>query len=110
MIWLSLSSFVQQNQNLLSGGTKQRVAPARALVMEPDLFLLDEPLSALDAKLRKSFRMQIKRIQKRIGINYTFVTHDQDEALAMSDEVVLLYRGARLSNIPRQTHYILSQQ
>lgn len=61
--------------------------------MEPDLLLLDEPLSALDAKLRKSLRMQIKRIQKELGLTTLFVTHDQDEALAMSDEVVLLNKG-----------------
>lgn len=90
---VELTSFAQQKPESLSGGQKQRVALARALVMEPDLLLLDEPLSALDAKLRKSLRMQIKRIQKELGLTTLFVTHDQDEALVMSDEVVLLNKG-----------------
>lgn len=104
---VELTSFAQQKPESLSGGQKQRVALARALVMEPDLLLLDEPLSALDAKLRKSLRMQIKRIQKELGLTTLFVTHDQDEALAMSDEVVLLNKG-KIEQHSTPDTYILS--
>ncbi len=90
---VELTKFAQQKPNLLSGGQRQRVALARALVMEPDLLLLDEPLSALDAKLRKSLRQQIKRIHNELGLTTIFVTHDQEEALALSDEIVLLNQG-----------------
>lgn len=90
---VELTEFSQQKPAFLSGGQKQRVALARALVMEPDLLLLDEPLSALDAKLRKSLRQQIKHIHKELGLTTIFVTHDQEEALALSDKVVLLNKG-----------------
>ncbi len=77
----------------LSGGQQQRVALARALVAEPDLFLLDEPLSNLDAKLREEMRTEIRRIQKSLGLTTIYVTHDQAEALSMSDQVALLRDG-----------------
>lgn len=77
----------------LSGGQKQRVALARALVVEPAVLLLDEPLSALDLKLRQHMRFEIKRIQKRINVTTIFVTHDQTEALAMADRVVIMNEG-----------------
>jgi putative spermidine/putrescine transport system ATP-binding protein len=77
----------------LSGGQRQRVAIARALVVEPELLLLDEPLSNLDAKLRHELRAEIKRLQKEIGVTTIFVTHDQDEALSMSDRVVVMNQG-----------------
>ncbi len=77
----------------LSGGQQQRIALARALVIEPDVLLLDEPLSALDANLREEMRSEIKAIQNRIGVTAIFVTHDQGEALAMSDLVVVMDRG-----------------
>jgi ABC-type Fe3+/spermidine/putrescine transport system ATPase subunit len=77
----------------LSGGQQQRIALARALVIEPDVLLLDEPLSALDANLREEMRGEIKAIQKRIGVTAIFVTHDQGEALAMSDFVVVMNKG-----------------
>ena len=77
----------------LSGGQQQRIALARALVIEPDVLLLDEPLSALDANLREEMRVEIKNIQHRIGIATVFVTHDQGEALAMSDHVVVMNKG-----------------
>ena len=77
----------------MSGGQRQRVALARALVIEPKLLLLDEPLSNLDAKLRLSMRVEIKRLQKRLGITTLFVTHDQEEALTMSDKIVVLSEG-----------------
>ena len=77
----------------LSGGQQQRIALARALVIEPDVLLLDEPLSALDANLREEMRGEIKAIQRRIGVTALFVTHDQGEALAMSDLVVVMNKG-----------------
>jgi ABC-type Fe3+/spermidine/putrescine transport system ATPase subunit len=78
----------------LSGGERQRVALARALVMEPELLLLDEPLSALDPQLRKQVRGELKDLQRRIGITFLFVTHDQEEALSMSDHIALLNQGS----------------
>ncbi|WP_273524195.1 ABC transporter ATP-binding protein [Rhodosalinus sediminis] len=77
----------------LSGGQQQRIALARAVVIEPDVLLLDEPLSALDANLREDMRVELKRIQERIGVTTVFVTHDQSEALAMSDEIVVMSSG-----------------
>lgn len=77
----------------LSGGQQQRIALARAIVIEPDVLLLDEPLSALDANLREDMRVELKRIQHQIGITTVFVTHDQSEALAMSDNVVVMSGG-----------------
>ncbi|TYO85365.1 ABC transporter ATP-binding protein [Oceanicella actignis] len=77
----------------LSGGQQQRVALARAIVIEPDVLLLDEPLSALDANLREDMRVELKRIQERIGVTTVFVTHDQSEALAMSDRIVVMSAG-----------------
>ncbi len=77
----------------LSGGQQQRIALARAIVIEPDVLLLDEPLSALDAHLREDMRVELKRIQQRIGVTTVFVTHDQSEALAMSDEIVVMSNG-----------------
>ena len=77
----------------LSGGQRQRVALARALVIEPTVLLLDEPLSNLDAVLRKRMRLELRDLQQRLGIATIFVTHDQDEAFEMSDRVVLLNRG-----------------
>ena len=70
----------------LSGGERQRVALARSLVLEPDVLLLDEPLAALDPKLRKQMRIELKALQRRVGITFLFVTHDQEEALSMSDQ------------------------
>jgi putative spermidine/putrescine transport system ATP-binding protein len=77
----------------LSGGQQQRIALARAIVIEPDVLLLDEPLSALDANLREDMRVELKRIQHRIGVTTVFVTHDQSEALAMSDEIIVMSAG-----------------
>ena len=88
-----LSQYAQRLPNQLSGGQQQRVALARALVAEPKLLLLDEPLSNLDAKLRESMRFEIKEIQKRTGITVVYVTHDQTEAMAMSDRIFLINRG-----------------
>lgn len=77
----------------LSGGQKQRVALARALVLEPEVLLLDEPLAALDPKLRKEVHVEVKALQRRLGITFLFVTHDQEEALALSDRVAVMNHG-----------------
>jgi ABC-type Fe3+/spermidine/putrescine transport system ATPase subunit len=79
--------------NELSGGERQRVALARSLVLEPSILLLDEPLAALDLKLRREMRAELKAMQQRTGITFLFVTHDQEEALAMSDEIAIMHRG-----------------
>jgi putative spermidine/putrescine transport system ATP-binding protein len=86
----------------LSGGQRQRVAIARALIVEPELLLLDEPLSNLDAKLRHELRAEIKRLQKEIGVTTIFVTHDQEEALSMSDRVVVM-NGGKIEQISSPT-------
>ncbi len=78
----------------LSGGERQRVALARSLVLEPDVLLLDEPLSALDPLLRKQVRVELKDLQRRVGVTFLFVTHDQEEALSMSDVIAVMNRGA----------------
>ena len=90
---VGLDGFQKKDVNLLSGGQQQRVAIARALVNEPDVLLLDEPLSALDAKLRKEMQQELKRIQQEVGITFIFVTHDQEEALTMSDKIVVMKDG-----------------
>ena len=77
----------------LSGGQRQRVALARAVVMEPEVLLLDEPLAALDLKLRKEMQVEVKNLQERLGTTFVFVTHDQDEALVMSDRIAVLNDG-----------------
>jgi iron(III) transport system ATP-binding protein len=88
-----LSQYAQRIPSQLSGGQQQRVALGRALVSEPKLLLLDEPLSNLDAKLRESMRFEIKEIQKKFGITVVYVTHDQTEAMAMSDRIMVMNRG-----------------
>ncbi|WP_055480183.1 ABC transporter ATP-binding protein [Sphaerimonospora mesophila] len=88
-----LSHLANRRVSQLSGGQAQRIALARALVIEPTVLLLDEPLSNLDAKLREELRVEIRRIQQEIGITTVFVTHDQDEALAMSDRLVVMSEG-----------------
>lgn len=90
---VDLNGYENRYPSELSGGQQQRVALARALVIEPKLLLLDEPLSALDAKIRKSLRTQINEIQRRLQITTIFVTHDQEEALTMSDRVLLINNG-----------------
>lgn len=82
----------------LSGGEQQRVALARALVLRPDVLLLDEPLGALDLKLRKEMRIELKRLQEKVGITFIYVTHDQEEALAMSDRIAVMEKG-RLAQV-----------
>ncbi len=90
---VNLRGFQKRNINSLSGGQQQRVAIARALAVEPRVLLLDEPLGALDLKLRKDMQVELKNIQKRMGITFIYVTHDQQEALSMSDTVVVMNDG-----------------
>ena len=88
-----LSGFAQRRVTSLSGGQQQRVAIARALINEPKVLLLDEPLGALDLKLRKDMQQELKKIQKSTGITFVFVTHDQEEAMSMSDTIVVMSEG-----------------
>ncbi|WP_127836828.1 spermidine/putrescine ABC transporter ATP-binding protein [Clostridium prolinivorans] len=90
---VDLEGYEKRSINSLSGGQQQRVAIARALVNEPKVLLLDEPLGALDLKLRKEMQIELKRIQKTLGITFVFVTHDQEEALTMSDTIVVMNEG-----------------
>ena len=90
---IGLEGYGERNINQLSGGQQQRVAIARALVNEPYVLLLDEPLSALDKALRKEMQYELKRIQQEVGITFIFVTHDQEEALTMSDKIVVMKEG-----------------
>jgi ABC-type Fe3+/spermidine/putrescine transport system ATPase subunit len=83
----------QSRPNQLSGGQQQRVALARALVLEPKVLLLDEPLGALDQKLRKAMQIELKRLQGDVGITFVFVTHDQEEAMAMADRIAVMNEG-----------------
>jgi putative spermidine/putrescine transport system ATP-binding protein len=89
-----VESVAQRKPGALSGGQQQRVAVARALVVEPRVLLLDEPLSNLDAKVRQRLRAEIRRLQRRVGITTIYVTHDQEEALAIADQVVVMNAGA----------------
>lgn len=90
---VNLAGFENREIESLSGGQQQRIAIARALVNEPEVLLLDEPLGALDLKLRQAMQIELKRIQKSVGITFIYVTHDQEEALSMSDTVVVLNNG-----------------
>lgn len=90
---VNLSGFENRDIDSLSGGQQQRIAIARALVNEPKVLLLDEPLGALDLKLRKEMQLELKSIQQRVGITFVYVTHDQEEALTMSDTIVVMDKG-----------------
>jgi spermidine/putrescine transport system ATP-binding protein len=90
---VQLSGYENRRPNQLSGGQQQRVALARALVLRPAVLLLDEPLGALDAKIRKQLRIELKALQEEVGITFVFVTHDQEEALSMSDRVAVMNSG-----------------
>ena len=91
---VSLKGFEHRRPDALSGGQQQRVAIARALVNRPKVLLLDEPLAALDLKLRKDMQIELKRIQQQVGITFIYVTHDQEEALTMSDTIVVMDKGS----------------
>ncbi len=88
-----LPGFGERRIDQLSGGQKQRVALARAVVLEPEVLLLDEPMAALDLKLRKEMQVEVKNLQERLGTTFVFVTHDQDEALIMSDRIAVINQG-----------------
>ena len=90
---VSLKGFESRKPDALSGGQQQRVAIARALVNRPKVLLLDEPLGALDLKLRKDMQLELKKIQQQVGITFIYVTHDQEEALTMSDTIVVMDKG-----------------
>lgn len=90
---VQLTGYENRKPDQLSGGQKQRVAIARALINRPKVLLLDEPLGALDLKLRKQMQFELKRLQRKLGITFIYVTHDQEEALTMSDRIAIMYGG-----------------
>jgi ABC-type Fe3+/spermidine/putrescine transport system ATPase subunit len=102
---VGLTRYERQQPHQLSGGEQQRVALARAIVFEPQVLLFDEPLSNLDAKLRVEMREQIRALQKRIGITTVYVTHDQEEAMAISDRIAVMDRGSIVQEGTAQTLY-----
>ena len=103
---VELEKYTERYPQQLSGGQCQRVALARSLVTRPDLLLLDEPLSALDARIRKHLRQQIRQIQQELNLTTIFVTHDQEEALTMSDRIVLMNQGRIEQNSDAETLYL----
>lgn len=103
--YLDIGELIDRFPSQLSGGQQQRVALARALVMEPEVLLLDEPLSNLDAKLRMSIRSELRQLQKKLGITTIYVTHDQGEALALSDRIAVINQGRILQYAPSQDIY-----
>lgn len=102
---MSLTNFADRSPNQLSGGQQQRVALARAMVMKPKVLLFDEPLSNLDAKLRVQMRTEIRRLQQKLGITSVYVTHDQDEAMSLSDRIVVMRQGRIEQIAPPETVY-----
>ena len=90
---VSLPTFANRKVSLLSGGQQQRIAIARAIVNRPKILLLDEPLAALDLKLRQNMQYELKEMQRKLGITFIYVTHDQEEALTMSDTIVVMNKG-----------------
>ena len=100
-----LASFARRKPGQLSGGQQQRVALARALVLRPRVLLLDEPLGALDARLRKDLQVELKALQAELGITFVFVTHDQEEALTMSDRIAVMNEGrVEQAGAPREVY------
>ena len=107
---VSLKGFENRKVTSLSGGQQQRVAIARALVNRPKVLLLDEPLGALDLRLRKDMQQELKRIQQQMEITFIYVTHDQEEALAMSDTVVVMNEGHHPADPARRRIYIMNRK
>ena len=104
--FVGLAGLGDRQPNQLSGGQQQRVAVARALVVEPEILLLDEPLSNLDAKLRESLRWELRALQQRLGMTFVYVTHDQDEALSLSDWVAVMNAGkVEQAGVPWEIYY-----
>jgi spermidine/putrescine transport system ATP-binding protein len=102
---VEMASYAKRRPGQLSGGQQQRVALARALVLNPAVLLLDEPLGALDAKLRRSLKVELKALQERVGITFLYVTHDQEEALTMSDRLAVMNAGKIVQiGTPRQVY------
>jgi spermidine/putrescine transport system ATP-binding protein len=102
---VKMTSYAKRRPGQLSGGQQQRVALARALVLNPAVLLLDEPLGALDAKLRRSLKVELKALQERVGITFLYVTHDQEEALTMSDRLAVMNAGKIVQiGTPRQVY------
>ena len=102
---VGLDGFGARAANALSGGQRQRVALARALVLKPKVILLDEPLSALDKKLREQMQLELRRLQRQVGITFILVTHDQEEALIMSDRIAVMFEGQIAQLADPQTLY-----
>ncbi|WP_258049568.1 ABC transporter ATP-binding protein [Clostridium weizhouense] len=108
---VGLNGMEQRYPNQLSGGQQQRVALARALVMEPGVLLFDEPLSNLDAKLRVYMRTEIRKIQKKVGITAIYVTHDQSEAMSLSDRIIIMNKGiVEQVGTPKEIYYTPATQ
>src|SRR5579871_1963504 len=102
---VKLEKYAERKPSQLSGGQQQRVAIARAAVNRPRVLLLDEPLSSLDYRLRKTMQIELKQLQRKLGITFIFVTHDQEEALSMSDRVVVMHEGCiEQVGTPRQVY------
>jgi spermidine/putrescine transport system ATP-binding protein len=102
---VKLAEYEKRRPGQLSGGQQQRVALARALVLNPAVLLLDEPLGALDAKLRRSLKVELKALQERVGVTFLYVTHDQEEALTMSDRLAVMHAGRIVQiGVPREVY------
>jgi spermidine/putrescine transport system ATP-binding protein len=102
---VQMTEYAKRRPSMLSGGQQQRVALARALVLNPAVLLLDEPLGALDAKLRRSLKLELKALQERVGITFLYVTHDQEEALTMSDRLAVMNSGRIVQiGVPREVY------
>ena len=102
---VDLEGFEKRRIQSLSGGQQQRIAIARAIVNEPEILLLDEPLGALDYKMRLEMQLELKRMHKELGITFIFVTHDQEEALTMSDKIVVMSKGMKQQEGTPETIY-----